>query len=240
MMNFFLISLSFFGLFFLATMLIVFLGLKPEIDYGKSFIEGPCVSKNISTINKYCCEVVGCTCNYCNNANLCSIIETLPHYSSNKCCSSDTCCKEESCFTYSSETCTGTGNDQTCTTTWITQCDCIETINQFCSYVCGTCYSTHLTYQPLYPIPDTNYRTTLLNCGLNATDCRINNELKYAINNTWGCYYNTKDQSIVFDNNYKVSGGLIAGTVLLSLCALITLISTIYFAFLNKKIKNFI
>lgn len=213
-----------FLMFFMGTMMIVFIGLKPQIEYKESFIEGTCLSLSINSTSKYCCEVTDCWCDYCNSIKQCSIIETLPQYSGNQCCSSSTCCKTESC--YDSTTCSDDGNGgQTCTTS--TSCTCDETINERCFYQCGICYETHLKYVPRPPIPDLRNRSIVLNCGLNQTYCLENNEIKYAFNKTWACWYNSKDDTIVFDNNYKISGGLIAGTVILSMCALFCLIGMI-------------
>jgi hypothetical protein len=197
-----------FIIFSILSLTFAFLLLKPQIDYKESFIEGRCKSLSLFTKSTYCCEVDNCWCDYCSSMYFCSFVENLPKHNGSECCSSSTCCKQK-------------GNRGRCR----------ESIIETCSYKCGDCYYTNVNY---FFNDLLNNMNVTLKCSVNDILCKYNNEQKYAQNNTWECWYNTQDNSLVFENNYKVDSDVIFIVTLFSVGAFCFLFLLIFFKQLNK------
>lgn len=193
----------------------VYLGVQPEEQqYASGYQPTTFTSVALSTGGSGCCELRNCQCRQATaGSSICSGNSTL-----------STCGNGYACCATAYETCVScqtVNKKQQCTNY---QCHehCVSSVTeQACEWYCSTCYTPSVTFQYSTVADQTEQASLSQACGIDGTVCAQSFLQLYALNTTVGGFYNVKNyQDIQMHSKpaWHLTGGYIAGFVLLAVC----------------------
>ncbi len=177
----------------------IFFGvIYPTVLARENYQSTTCTSLSLSYVSSRCCSIHDCSCSECPSFGVTANCGGLVQQSLNNsiCCGGSQCCRT-SCHTCCSTICTGTGSDRHCSLICKDcNCYCSASVNhQTCSFQCGVCSAFDLLY--LVQATGLQLHNQGLNCGLNDDSCVFRTFQQFGANQTWPCWYDTRDFSQV-------------------------------------------